>query len=71
MRKNFFTVRNRIPREGVEPPSLEIFQNNLDTILCNVLQDDPSWAGRLKQETHCGTFQPDPFHEEGEADEEK
>ncbi|KAJ7396394.1 hypothetical protein BTVI_145451 [Pitangus sulphuratus] len=41
MRKNFFTVQvakqwNRLPREGVESPSLEIFKNHLDAILCNV-----------------------------------
>ncbi|KFV82153.1 hypothetical protein N308_03415, partial [Struthio camelus australis] len=42
MRKNFFTVRvtehwNRLPREVVESPSLEIFKSHLDTILGNVL----------------------------------
>ncbi|GAB0208934.1 hypothetical protein GRJ2_003359100 [Grus japonensis] len=42
MRKNFFTLRmtehwNRLPREVVESPSLEIFQTRLDTILCNLL----------------------------------
>ncbi|GAB0186854.1 hypothetical protein GRJ2_001150700 [Grus japonensis] len=41
-RKNFFTVRvtehwNRLPREVVESPSLEIFKTHLDTILCNLL----------------------------------
>ncbi|KFV80689.1 hypothetical protein N308_11097, partial [Struthio camelus australis] len=41
MRKNF-TVRvtehwNRLPREAVESPSLEIFQSHLDSILGNVL----------------------------------
>ncbi|GAB0178677.1 mitochondrial enolase superfamily member 1 [Grus japonensis] len=38
MRKNFFTVGvteqwNRLPREAVESPSLEIFKTHLDTIL--------------------------------------
>ncbi|KGL78395.1 hypothetical protein N309_11338, partial [Tinamus guttatus] len=38
MRKNFFTVRvsehwNRLPREAVESPSLEIFQTRLDVTL--------------------------------------
>ncbi|GAB0204330.1 mitochondrial enolase superfamily member 1 [Grus japonensis] len=42
MRKNFFTLRvtehrNRLPREAVEPPSLEIFKTHLDAILCNLL----------------------------------
>ncbi|GAB0178453.1 hypothetical protein GRJ2_000310600 [Grus japonensis] len=42
MRKNFFTLRvtehrNRLPREVVESPSLEIFKTHLDMILCNLL----------------------------------
>ncbi|GAB0179574.1 hypothetical protein GRJ2_000422700 [Grus japonensis] len=42
MRKNFFTVRvtehwNRLPREVVGSPSLEIFKTHLDVILCNLL----------------------------------
>ncbi|PKU42334.1 hypothetical protein llap_7364 [Limosa lapponica baueri] len=41
MRKNF-TVRvaepwNRLPREGVESPSLEIFKTRLDAVLSNIL----------------------------------
>ncbi|XP_066843160.1 olfactory receptor 14A16-like [Anser cygnoides] len=41
-RKNFFTVRvmeywNRLPREVVEFPSLEIFKARLDAYLCNLL----------------------------------
>ncbi|KGL75198.1 hypothetical protein N309_07811, partial [Tinamus guttatus] len=38
LRKNFLTVRvtehwNRLPREAVESPSLEIFQTRLDAVL--------------------------------------
>ncbi|KAJ7405701.1 hypothetical protein WISP_138048 [Willisornis vidua] len=32
----------QLPRVVVEPPSLEIFKNSLDTILCHVLWDDPA-----------------------------
>ena len=42
MRRNFFTVRvtehlDRLPREVVESPSLEIFKARLDAYLCNLL----------------------------------
>jgi len=42
MRKNFFTLSvmepwNRLPREVVESPSLEIFKTRLDNILYNLL----------------------------------
>ncbi|RMC03267.1 hypothetical protein DUI87_20462 [Hirundo rustica rustica] len=45
IRKNFFMVWvterwNRLLREAVEPPSLEIFNNHLETTLCHVLWDD-------------------------------
>jgi len=42
MRKNFFTLRvtehwNRLPRETVESPSVEIFKTRLDEVLCSLL----------------------------------
>lgn len=45
-RKNFAvwvaTHWYRLPREFVESPSLDTFQNHLDTILCHVLKDEPA-----------------------------
>jgi len=42
MRKNFFPLRvtepwNRLPREVVDFPSLEIFKTHLDKVLCSLL----------------------------------
>ena len=41
-RKNFFTVKliehwNRLPRQVVESPSLELFKIHLDAYLCDIL----------------------------------
>ncbi|PKU28967.1 hypothetical protein llap_20729 [Limosa lapponica baueri] len=50
MRKNFFRVRmpepwKRLPREGVESPSLEIFKPLLDAVLSDVLWAALLWQG--------------------------
>ncbi|PKU43143.1 hypothetical protein llap_6545 [Limosa lapponica baueri] len=50
MRKNFFLVRvaepwKRLPREGVESPSLEIFKTHLDAVLSDVLWATLLWQG--------------------------
>jgi len=42
MRKNFFTLRvkehwNRLPKEVVDSPSLEMFKTRLDAVLCSLL----------------------------------
>jgi len=42
MGKNFFPLRvtehwNRLPREAVESPSLEIFKPHLDKVLCSLV----------------------------------
>jgi len=40
MRKNFFSLTdhwNKLPREAVESPSLEIFKTRLDKVLCSLL----------------------------------
>jgi len=54
MRKNFFSLRvtepwNRLPREVVDFPSLEIFKTRLDKVLCSLL-----WVALLRQEGWTG-----------------
>ena len=43
IRKNFFTKRvtkywNRLPREGVESPSLEVFKRRVDMVLRDMVE---------------------------------
>jgi len=65
MRKNFFPLRvtehwNRLPREFVDSPSLEIFKTLLDVVLCSLL-----WVTLLGQgfglDDPQSPFQPLPF----------
>jgi len=62
MWRNFFTVRvtelwNRLPREVVDSPSLEMFKTRLDASLCSLLQV-AFFAGGLDMMISGGPFQP-------------
>lgn len=65
IRKNFCTVQvterwNRLPREVVASPCLEIFRSHLDTVLDNLLKVFLHEQG-LDQRISGGLFQPQPF----------
>ena len=68
IRRKFFTQRvvthwNMLSKEAVDAPSLEAFKARLDVALGSLVW----WlatlhtAGGLKQDEHCGPFQPRPF----------
>ena len=70
IRRKFFTQRvvthwNRLPKEVVDGPSLDAFEARLDVALGSLVW----WlatlhiAGGLKQDDHCGPFQPRPFYD--------
>lgn len=66
MRKNFFTLRvaehwERLPREGVDSPSLETFQTYLDVFLLPVPGDPALAGGGLDWMISGDPFQPEQF----------
>ena len=69
MWKNFFTVRvtehwNRLPREVVESPSMEIFKIQMDTFL-RILLEGTCFSRGLNQMTSRDSFQPLNFCDSG------
>jgi len=56
---------NRLPKEGVDAPSLEAFKARLDVALGSLVWWLVSLhiAGGLKLDDHCGPFQPRPFYD--------
>jgi len=68
IRKKFFTMRvvkqwNRLPREAVAAPSLELFRARLDGALSSLVWWKMSllMAGGLEPDDLRGPFQPKPF----------
>lgn len=65
MGKNFFTlqVTTHWNRQSAQREVVSITGDipEPSKILCHVLWDDPDYAGRLEQVTHCDSSQPDPF----------
>ena len=67
--KNAFTVRmtehwNRLPREVVESPSMEIFKIQMDTFL-RILLEGTCFSRGLNQMTSRDSFQPLNFCDSG------
>ena len=67
--KNVFTVRmtehwNRLPREVVESPSMEIFKIQMDTFL-RILLEGTCFSRGLNQMTSRDSFQPLNFCDSG------
>jgi len=70
IRKKFFTVRvvrcwNRLPREVVEAPFLEVFKARLDGSVSNLIWREESLpiAGGMGVGDLKGPFQPKPFYD--------
>ena len=57
---------NRLPRETVDAPSLEVFKTGLDRVLSCLVPDlevgGLAMLGRLGLDDPWGLFQPKPFH---------
>ena len=56
---------NRLPKEAVDAPSLEVFKATLDVALGSLVWRLATLhiAGGLKFHDHCGPFQPRPFYD--------
>ena len=57
-------IRNRLPKEAVDAPSLQAFKARLDVALGSWSGvGDPAHSRGLELDEHCGPFQPRPFYE--------